>query len=190
MRSTLAREVKKMRYSVEQITQLHAFLKATKNASEQQRGFALLALSKEKKRTDVAEIFEVNVATLDGWQTQFKRHGITGIANKGYPGNHYKLTKRQKEAIKKTINEKNPKELGLSEKRFWSVRLLKQLIKQEFGVVYGSEATYRKLFYSFGFSCHKPGRHNRNQRKKEVERFRVKVKKRSDNTRGWAVWYW
>ncbi len=179
-----------MCYTVEQVTQLHAFLKATKNTSEQQRGLALLALSKEKKRNDVAEIFEVNVATLDGWQTQFKRLGVKGIANKGYPGNHYKLTKRQKEEIKKTLTEKTPKELSLSEKRFWTVKLLKKLIKEQFGVVYESEATYRKLFYSFGYSCHKPGKHNRNQRPAEVERFRVRVKKRSDNTRGWAVWYW
>lgn len=179
-----------MRYTEEQVTQLHAFLKATKNASEQQRGLALLALSKEKKRKEVAEILEINVATLDGWQTNFKRLGVKGIANKGYPGNHYKLTKVQKEAIKLMLIKKNPRELGLSEKRFWTVRLLKKLIKEQFGVVYESEATYRKLYYSFGFSCHKPGKHNRNQRPKEVERIRVKVKKRSDNTRGWAVWYW
>jgi transposase len=179
-----------MRYTVEQIAQLHDFLKATKNASEQQRGLALLALSKAKKRTDVAEIFEVNITTLDGWQTNFKRLGVKGIANKGYPGNHYKLTKAQKEAIKKTITKKTPKELSLSDKRFWTVRLLKQLIKQEFGLVYQSEATYRKLYYSFGFSCHKPGKHNRNQRPKEVERFRMAVKKRSDNTRICPVWYW
>ena len=179
-----------MRNTMEQVTQLHDFLKETKNTSEQQRGLALLALSKEKKRTEVAEIFEVNVATLDGWQMRFKRLGIEGIANKGYPGNHYKLAKKQKEEIKKTITEKTPQELGLSEKRFWSVKLLRQYIKQEYQVVYDSEATYRKLFYAFGFLCHKPGKHNRNQRPAEVERFRVKVKKRSENTRGWAVWYW
>lgn len=179
-----------MQYRNTHVEALHTFLKATKNFSEQQRGFALLALSKGKKRQDVAEIFEINVATLDGWQTNFKRKGIKGIANKGYPGNHYKLTTQQKAQIKKILLEKTPQELGVSEKRFWTVRLLKVLIKKEYDVVYDSEATYRKLFYSFGFSCHKPGKHNRNQRPMEVKRFRVAVKKRSDNTRGWAVWYW
>lgn len=179
-----------MSYTLEQIQMLRSYLKQAITLSEAKRALALLTLAKGKKRAEVAEIFEVHLDTLDGWQRAFKQEGITGIANKGYPGNHYKLTRKQKEEIEKTIIGKTPNELGLSEKRFWTVRLLKALIKRKFGVIYDSEATYRKLYYSFGFSCHKPGKHNRNQRKKEVERFRVKVKKRSDNTRGWAVWYW
>jgi len=179
-----------MAYTTEQVDALRAFVKQAKTASEIERARALLTLAKGKKRAEVAEIFEVHMDTLDGWQTAFKRGGIAGIRNNPYPGNHRKLTREQKDEIKKTITEKTPQELGLSEKRFWTVRLLKSLIKKEYDVVYDSEATYRKLFYSFGFSCHKPGKHNRNQRPKEVERFRVAVKKRSDNTRGWAVWYW
>jgi transposase len=179
-----------MSYTAKQEDELRRFLKQAKTLSEIERAMALLTLAKGKKRAEVAAIFEIHVDSLDSWQTKFKRLGIKGIANKGYPGNHYKLTREQKAAIKKTITKKNPTELGLSEKRFWTTKLLKQLIKNEFGIMYESAATYRKLFYSFGFSCHKPGKHNRNQRPKEVERFRVAVKKRSDNTRGWAVWYW
>src|SRR5438034_528772 len=104
------------------------FFKAKKTAVESERALALLALDKGKKRAEVAEIFEVHIDTLDGWQTAFKRRGITEIANKGYPGNHYKITKAQKEEIKETISKKNPQELGLSEKRFWSVKLLRQYI--------------------------------------------------------------
>jgi transposase len=179
-----------MRYTTEQVDVLRRFLKQGKTVAEVERSRALLTLAKGKKRAEVAEIFEIHVDTLDTWQTQFKRLGITGITNKGYPGNHYKLTKQQKAEIKQTIIEKNPQELGLSEKRFWTTKLLKKLIQEYYAVTYDSEATYRKLFYAFGFSCHKPGKHNRNQRSKDVERFRVAVKKRSDNTRGWAVWYW
>jgi transposase len=179
-----------MRYTFRQVHQLRDYLQQVKTVSEAERARALLTLAKGKKRAEVAEIFEIHVDTLDTWQTAFKRYGVLGITNKGYPGNHYKLTKEQKATIKRLVFEKTPKELGLSEKRFWTVRLLKQLIKKEFGVIYESEATYRKLFYVFGFSCHKPGKQNRNQRPQEVERFRVRVKKRSDNTRGWAVWYW
>ncbi len=179
-----------MSYTTEQVHELRGYLKRAKTATEVKRALALLTRAKGKKRAEVAEIFEIHVDSLDHWQTNFKRLGIKGIANKGYPGNHFKLTKAQKAEIKKILIEKTPQELGLSDKRFWTVRLLKHLIKKEFKVEYASEATYRKLFYSFGFSYHKPGKHNRNQRPKEVERFRVAVKKRSDNTRGWAVWYW
>ncbi|HUD45161.1 MAG TPA: winged helix-turn-helix domain-containing protein [Patescibacteria group bacterium] len=179
-----------MRYTIEQVGTLRSWIKQAKTKAEVERGRALLTLAKGKKRSEVAEIFEIHRDTLDRWQTAFMRSGITGIANKGYPGNHYKLTKEQKEQIKTLVSTKNPYELGLSDKRFWTTKLLKQLIKQEFGLVYESDATYRKLFYAFGFSSHKPGKHNRNQRPQEVERFRVAVKKRSDNTRGWAVWYW
>lgn len=179
-----------MQYTTEQLQALRSFLKQAKSTAEIKRALALLTLAKGKRRAEVVELFEIHVDSLDTWQTQFKRLGIKGIANKGYPGNHFKLTRKQKEEIRKTVTEKTPKELSLSEKRFWTVRLLKALITRDYGVTYDSEATYRKLFYAFGFSCHKPGKHNRNQRPAEVEKFRVAVKKRSDNTRGWAVWYW
>lgn len=179
-----------MQYLPEQVSSLHGFLKSTKNNSERERTLALLALSKGKKRCDAADIFEVNVATVDRWQTNFKRLGVKGIKNKGYIGNHYKLTRDQKEAVKEIVFKESPKELKLSVNRFWSVKSLARLVKEKYNVSFKSDSTYRKLFYSFGFSCHKPGKHNRNQRPKEVARFKVKVKKRLPRQEGWAVWYW
>src|SRR5260221_478585 len=99
-----------MTYTSGQIEVLRGFLKQAKTAAEVKRAMALLTLAKGKKRAEVTEIFEIHVDSLDSWQTNFKRLGVKGIANKGYPGNHYKLTKTQKEEIKKTIIEKNPKE--------------------------------------------------------------------------------
>jgi len=177
-------------YSPEEEQALNKFLKTTKNVHERERARALLTLGKGKKRKEVAEIFSVNIGTLDRWKTSFRRLGILGIRNKGYPGNHYQLTRIQKDEIKKLIHSKTPKDLQISEKRFWSLIALKKLVKERSGVTYSSEATYRKLFYYCGFSCHRPGKHNRNQNKQLVERFRVAVKKRSGNTNGWAVWYW
>lgn len=179
-----------MRYQQSQLDALHSFVKSAKSKSEVERARALLGLSKGKKRAEIAEVFEINIATLDGWQTKFKRVGVKGITDKGYPGNHHKLTKLQKAEIKQVLYAQNPRDLGLSDKRFWSTRLLRQFIQDKYGVTFKSEATYRKLFYSIGFSCHKPGKHNRNQRLKAVERFRVAVKKRSSKQEGWAVWYW
>jgi len=179
-----------MQYQPKQLEQLHSFLKTAKSRSEIERARALLTLSKGIKRVKVAEIFEIHVDTLDSWQTKFKRLGIKGISDKGYPGNHHKLTKSQKDQLKQILYTKNPKDLGFSDKRFWSIKALKQLIKQKYSLVFESEATYRKLFYSIGFSCHKPGKHNRNQRPKDVKRFRIAVKKRSNKQEGWAVWYW
>lgn len=179
-----------MSYTSEQEEALRGMLKRAKSVSELERAWVLLTLAKRKSRDEVAEIFEVHVDTVDRWQTAFKREGVSGITDKPYPGNHHKLTREQKQVIKTTVFAKTPKDLRLSEKRFWTTKLLKQLIQEKFGVTYDSEATYRKLFYAFGFSCHKPGKHNRNQNPEAVERFRVAVKKRSDNTSGWAVLSW
>src|SRR5437667_4973365 len=109
-----------MSYTSEQVNALREYTKKAKTISEVERARALLTLAKGKKRAEVAEIFEIHVDTLDSWQTNFKRLGIKGIANKGYPGNHYKLTKKQKAEIKQTITERTPQELELSEKRFWT----------------------------------------------------------------------
>lgn len=177
-------------FTPEQEQALKKFLRISKSSSEKERIKALLALQRGKKRKEIAEILDISPGTISAWKTQFLHLGIVGISTKPYPGNHYKLTRNQKEEIKQLITTKTPKELDYGDKRFWTTKALKMLVKKRFGVVYASPYTYQKLFAYCGFTCHKPGKHNRNQNKHLVERFRVKVKKRSGSTDGWAVWYW
>lgn len=177
-------------FTPEQEQALVMFLKKSRSADEKERAKALLALQRGKKRKDVAGVLDVNPATISAWKKQFGREGVMGIGTKPYPGNHRKLTREQKEEIKKLITEKTPKELGYSDKRFWTTKALRTLVKDQFGVLYDSPYTYQRLFAYCGFTCHKPGRHNRNQNQHLVERFRVRVKKRSGSTEGWAVWSW
>lgn len=177
-------------FTPEQEQALKQFLKKSQSAKEKERAKILLALQRGKKRKDIAEIFDIHPATISTWKKQFRQEGITGISTRPYPGNHYKLTRTQKEEIKQLITSQTPKELGYTDKRFWTTKTLRILLKERFGVVYGSPYTYQRLFAYCGFTCHQPGKHNRNQNKHLVEKFKVKVKKRSGNTNGWAVWYW
>lgn len=177
-------------FTPEQEQALDRFLKGNKSPKERERAKALLALQRGAKRKEVAKILDLNPATISAWKASFIHLGVDGIHLKPYPGNHRKLTKDQKSEIRKLITNQTPMELGYSDKRFWTTKALRTLVKDQFGVLYDSPYTYQRLFASCGFTCHKPGRHNRNQNQHLVERFRVGVKKRSDGTEGWAVWSW
>ena len=56
-----------MCYTEEQVTKLHEFVKSSKSAAKKKRGLALSSLSKAKKRQDVDDVLDVNVATVDDW---------------------------------------------------------------------------------------------------------------------------
>lgn len=178
------------RYTLEQEQALHEFLQKTRNVHERERARALVTLGKGTKRKEVAEIFEVTVKTVERWKKHFLHEGIDGIKQKKYAGNNYKLSHKQRNEIKQVLTEKTPKELRINERSFWNILSIKQFLKQQYAVVYKSDASYRKLLYGIGFSCHKPGKENRKHDKKQVIRFKIDVKKNSRNIKKWVVLSW
>lgn len=166
--------MKHLPFAPEQEQALQQFLRRTKQPQERERAKALLALQKGLRMVDIALVTDVHPGTISEWKQAFLKKGIAGIVTKPYPGNHCKLTREQKEHIKTTIHTKTPKELGLSAKRFWDVPTLKQFVKDQFGITYEATYTYERLFIWCGFSYHKPGKHNRNQREAQINQFFAK----------------
>jgi transposase len=74
---------------------------------------------------------------VGNWVTAYRKDGLRGVKEKPQPGNHHKLTKKQKQTIKKLGTTKTPEELPL-EGRFWSTEQLARLVKKEFSVTYRS----------------------------------------------------
>jgi len=171
------------------IKEVKEFLKKTKNVRERERTRAILKLMEGRSRRDVAEFFDVNVKTLDEWQRKFRKFGISGVKDKPQRGNNHTLSRDQKEKIKRIINSKNPEELGL-EGKFWNIPRLKQLVRQEFNLVYQSKDSYRRLFKHCGFTFHKPVKVNKKRKDGMRKRFEEVLKKRSNGTVEKMVWYW
>lgn len=174
-----------------EIKALERFVQNTKRKDEYRRGAALLKLSSGKRRKEVADFFNVNVKTLDEWQRIFKKQSVNGLKTTPQKGNNKMLSKQDKLAIKKVINQSSPEELKLDKKaKFWTIDFLKKYVQREYGVVYKDDESYRRLFKFCGFTYHKPNKVNKKQNSHMQKRFEETLKKSSNGTEEKIVWYW
>lgn len=160
-----------------QVELLETAFREAKKKREILRFQALLLLTQGYRRMEVAKIVRTSIHAIEDWITQFRKHGIEGLRDKGQPGNHRKLTVDQKEQLKTYVITKTPDQMGLEDK-FWSPDLLSQLIRKKFSVVYQREAS-RRLLHSFGLSFHKPKKVNHKQSEHMRVRFEETLKKDS-----------
>lgn len=173
----------------EQVELLEQAFKKARKRREIIRFQALLLLTEGYKRKEVAKIVKVSTHVLEDWVTAFNKAGITGLYEKPQPGNHRKLTKNQKEILKKLITTKTPENTGLAGV-FWSPSLVSQLIRKEYNISYQREAA-RKLLHSYGLSFHKPEKVNKRQKYGDKLRFEEKLKKDSKTGHVEVIrWYW
>ena len=163
--------------------------KTAKNASEKIRYQSLKLLTEGYGRKEVIEIAGISRQALGQWVTVYNKQGVEGLREKRTTGNNRKLTGDQKNSIAKIIKNNSPEECGL-EGKFWTVELLKKLVKKEHGIVYKDSQSYRNLFSYAGFSFHKPEKVNKNRKPHMRRRFEQDIKKNSKNTGEKIVWYW
>lgn len=100
------------------------------------------------KVADIADVLARDTRTVERWIKDFKEKRLASIFT-GHQANENasKLTRVQKEAIKKVLAQK-PSVYGLP-KEFWDVPQLKKYVYARFGVFYETERSYHFLL-SFG----------------------------------------
>lgn len=162
--------------SREQVDFLEYACKKEKNVRKKQRLQAIRLLTKGYKRAEVQEIFGISKQALGDWVTRYNKDGLEGLEDKPQPGNHHKLTLKQKQTIRRLITTKTPEELEL-EGRFWNPQQLARLVNKKFHVLYRSMDSYYRLFAFCGFTYHKPDRVNKRQTVSSKKAFEAKLKK-------------
>lgn len=171
------------------VVALRETFKKAKDGREKIRYQALWLLTQGYTREEAAEVAGVSTHAIGRWVTRYNKEGLGGLANKPQPGNHRKLTNKQKDRTKQLIHGNSPEQLGY-EGKFWNIPLLRKLVKDKFGVEYKSKESYRRLLKYCGFSFHKPEKVNKKRKETMVKRFEEKVKKGSGDTGEKIVWYW
>lgn len=140
-----------------------------------ERAHAIILSHQKRAAHDIATILMRTENTIRQWIHDFQERRTGSIFHQYQNNvNASKLTKEQKEEIKKIL-EQPPSEQGLS-KNFWDVPTLKEYMKAEFGVVYESDRSYHYLLSFSGLSFKLPTpfdqRRNTdqiNQRLKEID---------------------
>jgi len=88
---------------------------------------------------------------------KYQLHGLIGLKDQRQGGNHIKLTKVEKAAIQKKVQQYTPSQLlgqeyQTSSGAYWTTGDLKLLIYQEYQVIYKSPTSYQALLLEFGLS--------------------------------------
>jgi transposase len=162
--------------SREQVEVLENAYKKARKAREQKRLQAMRLLVKGYKRAEVQQIVGISKHTLGVWVTAYHKYGLEGLKEKPHPGNHHKLTLKQKQTIKELVTTKTPQDLGF-EGRFWSTDALKQLVKEKCAVTYTANDSYYRLFAFCGFTSHTPDKVNKRQSVRSRKEFEERLKK-------------
>jgi len=116
------------------------------------------AVSLRKKGYPLKEIVAITgkaQVTIQGWITDYNQHGIDRLrTKKREKPPHVTLTNQQKDRIKKLITGHKPSEYGYSGD-FWSVPVMRRLVKDQYRVEYETAKAYRDLLHYCGFSYQK-----------------------------------
>jgi transposase len=127
---------------------------------------AILMRDHEMKVEEIAYAVVRDERTIERWITDFSKKRLGSIFSGMVDNDHAsKLTKGQKEEIKKVLNQK-PSDYGLP-KEFWDVPQLKRYVYARFGTVYETDRSYHFLLEFGNLSFKVPDKFNvrRNEQK-------------------------
>ncbi len=105
------------------------------------RAHTILLRDQGKKIKEMANVLFRSETFVKESIKSYLSGGIFSVQKHHKGGNSKKLTKEEKEKLKKML-EKEPKEYGFNQS-FWSIDLLKILIERQFKVVYKSNQSYQ-----------------------------------------------
>jgi putative transposase len=104
-------------------------------------------------QAEIARHLGVSRATVSDWAKIVKAKGIGGLRKKKAPGSESKLSKVQKEKLKRML-DRGALACGFPADR-WTLERVRQLIQREFNVSYHPNYLNR-LLRSLGFSPQRP----------------------------------
>src|SRR3989338_6755151 len=154
---------------------LQELSKVEENPRMRDRYRMVLLSDQGKSITEIGDIIGKSIWTVSDVLHVFDKTGLKGIAFKPQPGNHRKLTLKQRNEVRRLL-KKNPKAQGFPA-AYWSVQWLQQLVKEKFQVVYAYPDSYHALLWEAGFSFHLPGKKFREQDPEAVGKWLKDVKK-------------
>lgn len=136
---------------------------------------AVLLRKKGYRRSQIADITKKSVSVIENWITAFHKAGIAGLRTRkpARPG-AAKLTKEQKNRVKKILRTKKPKEAGLSGD-FWNIPLLKRLVERECKMEYQHEDSYRRLLKDAGLSYQRVEFTDKRRNEAEIGQFKKRL---------------
>src|SRR4051794_38789445 len=119
------------------------------------RSRAVLAVERGQPLSQVAQAFGVNRTTLFRWLRRFETQGSRGLERRAGSGRPRLLDAFDMEALNDVVLE--PASHFGFETDLWTVRRLRQVIRDQYGVTLSEDTVWRRL-RDAGFTYQKPER--------------------------------
>lgn len=142
------------------------------------RVHAVLLKKKGYTLNQVIDITGHPLITIQGWITAYHQHGLDGLCTKPRETSAAAtLTPDKKARIKELITGHKPSEYGYSDD-FWSVPMVRKLVKDQYGVEFKTVRSYQKLLKWCGFSYQKAEYIDHRKDETNPRKFKVRLRKR------------
>lgn len=165
-----------------EVNRLKSAYHQSKDANFSQRLLAVRLYGTDYPTAEIVELVGCNRSSLMEWVQKYQEKGIEGLKDQRRGGNHYKLTVAQKAETKEKVQQYTPKELlgemcATASGTHWTHADLKQLIYQEWCIIYQSDTSYRLLFQEFGFSYQRTEKVYKSRSAYKVAEFEEQLEK-------------
>lgn len=140
-----------------------------------ERAQAILSVHQDFSFLQISKLLLRSEKTVREWIKGYEQEGIASLFPKYKGDNAAKLTKEQKQELKKVLSQK-PSVYGIPAS-FWDISTLKTYIKAEFGVEYESPESYRLIFLLHNYSFHLPDAFDIHRNEKAIKKRMKEIKK-------------
>ena len=115
---------------------------------------AVKALRDGQPAAEIATAFGMNIRTIFKWRAKFEDGGQEALQAKPISGRPPKISEEEMRWIAGAVRNNTPQQFGF-EFGLWTLSLLRELIKREFGKSLVLESV-RRIMILMGFSAQKP----------------------------------
>ena len=137
------------------VIEMEALMKKEKDRRMFERYQTIYLHLKGKNAQEIAEIIGRTERTVYKYMRAYREAGVDGLQMNYSPGAPERLTKEQQEQLKHTIVSFVPHEVGFLSKYSWTLHLISEYIKREFGHTYSLRGI-SKMVHRLGLSYTKP----------------------------------
>lgn len=161
--------------SPEEIVLLRSHFRKSQKGLIRERAQAIISSHQGFSSYQTSQLLLRSEKTIREWIKGFTKKRISSIFPHYKGDNAAKLTKEQKQELKKVLSQP-PSDYGIPAS-FWDVSNLRSYIQAEFGVEYESDESYRLIFKLHNFSFHLPGTFDRHRNDGRVVKRIKEIKK-------------
>lgn len=137
------------------VKELQLAMRKTKNRRLFERYQAILLHLNGKRAKEIAETIQRNPSTVYDYINAYKANGLEGLQMGYSPGKPPKLSAEQYALLAETIATKVPADVGFPATYNWTLSLMAQWVKKEWGVSYSIRGM-SKVMERLGFSHTRP----------------------------------